>query len=173
MRGVDLGQTRMPRRWGAKLRPRRAWEIASSGSAGAPSPTADLKACGKESDRLGFSGDIRFAENGFSEKTAWHPCVESFGKGNGIARITGRDRRKRRRQRAGLGSPSGLPAGPCRATDQDVQPGWRSGAGQFCGSGQTLLAAKGCGRRYLGIETGREVRQDRPGAAAMTSMIDR
>ena len=26
-------------------------------------------------------GSLRFAENGFSEKTAWHPCVESFGKG--------------------------------------------------------------------------------------------
>ncbi len=35
----------------------------------------------------GFNRSIKFAENGFSEKTAWHPCVESFGKGHGIARI--------------------------------------------------------------------------------------
>ena len=35
----------------------------------------------------------------------------------------------------------------------------------FCGSGQTLLAAKGCGRRYLGMERDERYVQDRPGAA--------
>jgi len=43
----------------------------------------------------------------------------------------------------------------------------------FCGSGQTLLAAKGCGRRYLGDRAGSEVRQDCSGAATVTSMIDK
>ena len=33
----------------------------------------------------GTSGSLRA---GVSEKTAWHRCVESFGKGNGVARIT-------------------------------------------------------------------------------------
>ncbi len=72
---------------GSKLRPRRAWEsILWFGRCA--QPFADLKACSKESDRLGFNGAIKFAEGGVSEKTAWHPCVESFGKGNGVARIT-------------------------------------------------------------------------------------
>ena len=69
----------MPRRWAASCDhdvPGRSILWFSR----CPQPYADLKACGKESDRLGFNGAIRFAENGVSEKTAWHPCVESFGK---------------------------------------------------------------------------------------------
>ena len=34
----------------------------------------------------------------------------------------------------------------------------------FCGSGQTLLAAKSCDRR-IGYRAGGEIRPDRPGAA--------
>ena len=45
-------------------------------------PYCDLKACGSESGRLGFGGSIKFAEGGVSERTAWHPCVESFGRGS-------------------------------------------------------------------------------------------
>jgi hypothetical protein len=70
---------------GSKLRPRRAWESILWFSR-SPQTYADLKACGRESDRLGFDGSIRFAEHGVSGRTAWHPCVESFGKGHGIAR---------------------------------------------------------------------------------------
>jgi hypothetical protein len=51
------------------LRPRRAWESVLWFSKSAQ-PYADLKACGKESDRLGFNGAIKFAENGISEKMA-------------------------------------------------------------------------------------------------------
>ena len=57
---------------GSKLRPRRAWESILWFSR-SPQPYADLKACGKESDRLGSNGAIKFAEGGVSEKTAWHP----------------------------------------------------------------------------------------------------
>ena len=72
---------------GSKLRPRRVWEsVLWFGKVA--QPYCDLKACGKESDRLGFGGSLRFAEGGTSEKTGWHPCVESFGYGNGIARVT-------------------------------------------------------------------------------------
>ena len=72
---------------GSKLRPRRSWEsILWFGKVA--QPYCDLKACVRESGRMGFGGSPRFAEGGTSEKTGWHPCVESFGYGNGIARVT-------------------------------------------------------------------------------------
>ena len=136
---------------GSKLRPRRAWESILLFSRSAQ-PYVDLIACGKESDRLGFSGDIRFAENGFSEKTAWHPCVESFGKGHGIARIPDVIVANVGGNEPGLDHPAMF---PLALADQLIRTFSQIGdlvADVFCGSGQTLLAAKGCKRRYLGIE---------------------
>ena len=111
----------MPRRWAASCdhdEPGRSilWFSRCA------QPYADLKACGKESDRLGFNGAIKFAEGGVSEKTAWHPCVESFGKGNGVARITDVIVANVGGNEPGLGSPCGVPTGACRATGQDFQP---------------------------------------------------
>ena len=136
---------------GSKLRPRRAWESILWFSR-SPQPYADLKACGKVSDGLGFSGDIRFADNGFSEKTAWHPCVESFGKGHGIARISDVILAPIGANEPGLDHPAVF---PLALAEQLVRTFSQEGdlvLDCFCGSGQTLLAAKGCGRRYLGIE---------------------
>ena len=136
---------------GSKLRPRRAWESILWFSR-SPQPYCDLKACGKESDRLGFNGAIKFAENGVSEKTAWHPCVESFGKGNGVARITDVIIANVGGNEPGLDHPAVF---PLALAEQLIRTFSQTGdlvLDNFCGSGQTLLAAKGCGRRYLGIE---------------------
>ena len=136
---------------GSKLRPRRAWESILWFSRCAQ-PFADLKACGKESDRLGFNGAIKFAEGGVSEKTVWHPCVESFGKGNGVARITDVIVANVGGNEPGLDHPAVF---PLTLAEQLVKTFSQSDdlvLDPFCGSGQTLLAAKGCGRRYLGIE---------------------
>ena len=136
---------------GSKLRPRRAWESILWFSRCAQ-PYADLKACGKESDRLGFNGAIKFAEGGVSEKTAWHPCVESFGKGNGVARITDVIVANVGGNEPGLDHPAMF---PLALADQLIRTFSQQGdlvADVFCGSGQTLLAAKNCGRRFVGIE---------------------
>ena len=136
---------------GSTLRPRRAWESILWFSRCAQ-PYADLKACGKESDRLGFGGDIRFAESGVSKKTAWHRCVESFGKGNGVARITDVIVANVGGNEPGLDHPAVF---PLTLAEQLVKTFSQSDdlvLDPFCGSGQTLLAAKGCKRRYLGIE---------------------
>lgn len=136
---------------GSKLRPRRAWESILWFSR-SPQPFADLKACGKESSDLGFSGDIRFAESGFSEKTAWHPCVESFGKGHGIARISDVIVAPIGSGEPGLDHPAVFPMGLAKQLVKTFSQSGDLVLDPFCGSGQTLLAAKGCGRRYLGIE---------------------
>jgi len=136
---------------GSKLRPRRAWESILWFSR-SPQPYADLKACGKESDRLGFNGAIKFAEGGVSEKTAWHPCVESFGKGNGVARITDVIVANVGGNEPGLDHPAVFPLGLAEQLVKTFSQSDDLVLDPFCGSGQTLLAAKGCGRRYLGIE---------------------
>ncbi len=136
---------------GSKLRPRRAWESILWFSR-CDQPYADLKACGKVSDRLGFNGAIKFAEGGVSEKTAWHPCVESFGKGHGIARIPDVIVANVGGNEPGLDHPAVF---PLTLAEQLIRTFSQAGdpvLDNFCGSGQTLLAAKGCGRRYLGIE---------------------
>jgi site-specific DNA-methyltransferase (adenine-specific) len=136
---------------GSKLRPRRAWESILWFSK-STQPFCDLKACGGESARLGFGGSPRFAENGFSERSAWHPCVESFGYGNGTARVTDVFVAPVGGNEPGVDHPAVF---PLVLAEQLIKTFSQEGAlvlDPFCGSGQTLMAAKGCGRRYLGIE---------------------
>ncbi len=136
---------------GSKLRPRRAWESILWFSLSSQ-PYADLKACGDESDWLGFNGSIKFAEGGVSQKTGWHPCVESVGRGQGVARISDVIVAPVGSEEPGEDHPAVFPIAVAeqliktfgQAEDLVLDP--------FAGSGQTLLAAKGCGRRYLGIE---------------------
>jgi DNA modification methylase len=136
---------------GSKLRPRRAWESILWFSQCAQ-PYADLKACGNESDSLGFTGASKFAEDGISKKSGWHPCVESFGNGHGIARITDVIVASVGGNEPGVDHPAVF---PLALADQLVKTFSQSGElvlDPFAGSAQTLLAAKGCDRRFLGIE---------------------
>jgi site-specific DNA-methyltransferase (adenine-specific)/site-specific DNA-methyltransferase (cytosine-N4-specific) len=136
---------------GSKMRPRRAWESVLWFSEAAQ-PYCDLTACGRESDRLGFDGSIKFAGDGISEKTGWHPCVESFGIASGIARVTDVFVAPIGGNEPGVDHPAMF---PIDLADQLIRTFSQEGElvlDPFCGSGQTLLAAKGCGRRFLGMD---------------------
>jgi DNA modification methylase len=136
---------------GSKLRPRRAWESILWFSRSSQ-PFCDLKACGEESDRLGFDGSIKFAENGISTKTGWHPCVESFGYGDGVARISDVIVAPVGSEEPGVDHPAVFPLALVEQLVKTFSQSDDLVLDPFCGSGQTLLAAKACGRRYLGIE---------------------
>jgi hypothetical protein len=128
------------------MRPRRAWESILWFSR-CPQPYADLKACGKESNQLGFYGSVRFAEG-----DARQPCLESMGRVNGVARITDVIIANVGGIEPGLDHPAMF---PISLAEQLVKTFSQQGdlvLDPFCGTGQTLLAAKECGRRYLGIE---------------------
>jgi DNA modification methylase len=136
---------------GSKLRPRRAWEsVLWFGKSS--QPYSDLKACGKESDRMGFAGSPRFAEGGTSEKTGWHPCVESFGYGSGIARITDVIVAPVGSEETGVDHPAVFPVSLAEPLIRTFSQEGDTVLDPFCGSGQTLLAAKACGRDYLGFD---------------------
>ena len=136
---------------GSKVRPRRSWESILWYS-GSNKPYCDLKACGKESSRIGFDGSVRFADQGVSDQTGWHPCVESVGQGIGTARVPDVVVVPVGTEEPRVDHPAVF---PLALADQLVRTFSQEGdlvLDPFCGSGQTLLAAKGCGRRYLGIE---------------------
>ncbi len=136
---------------GSKLCPRRAWEsILWYGKC--PQPYSDLKACGKPSKDLGFVGSIKFADQGVSEKTGWHPCVASYGYGEGVARISDVFLAPAGSESPGVDHPAVFPQALAEQLIRTFSQANDLVLDAFCGSGQTLLAAKGCGRRYLGIE---------------------
>jgi site-specific DNA-methyltransferase (adenine-specific)/site-specific DNA-methyltransferase (cytosine-N4-specific) len=136
---------------GSKLRPRRAWESILWFSK-SPQPYCDPKACGKESDRLGFNGSPRYAEAGISARTGWHPQVESVGFGTGIARMTDVFVVPVSDKESGLDHPAVFPIGLAEHLVKTFSQQGDLVLDCFCGTGQTLLAAKGLGRRFLGIE---------------------
>jgi site-specific DNA-methyltransferase (adenine-specific) len=136
---------------GSKLRPRRAWEsILWFGTTA--QPFCDLKACGKESGRMGFGGSPRFAESGTSGKTGWHPGVESFGYGNGTARVTDVFVAPVGSEEPGVDHPAVFPISLAEGLIRTFSQEGDTVLDPFCGSGQTLLAARDCGRDYLGID---------------------
>jgi hypothetical protein len=113
-----------------------------------PQPYCDLKACGKESDRVGFEGSLRFGVGGDNPLSR----VQAAGCTNGVARISDVIVANVGGNEPGLEHPAVF---PLALAEQLVRTFSQAGdlvADVFCGSGQTLLAAKQCGRRYLGIE---------------------
>jgi DNA modification methylase len=136
---------------GSNLRPRRAWE-SILWFAKVTQPFSDLKACGRESDRLGFDGSIKFAAGGVSEKTGWNPRIESIGIVSGIARVTDVIVASHGDNEPGVDHPAMFPIGLAGQLIKTFSQEGDLVLDCFAGSGQTLLAAKACGRRYLGIE---------------------
>ena len=136
---------------GSTLRPRRAWESILWFSRCAQ-PYADLKACGRESHRLGFESAPKFSEGGISTKTGWHPRIESVGIASGTARITDVLIASVGNTEPGLDHPAVFPLTLAEQLIKTFSQSDDLVLDPFAGSGQTLLAAKGCGRRYLGIE---------------------
>jgi site-specific DNA-methyltransferase (adenine-specific)/site-specific DNA-methyltransferase (cytosine-N4-specific) len=136
---------------GSKLRPRRAWESVLWFSK-TNQPFSDLKACGSPTDRMGFGGSIKFAEGGVSERTAWHPCVESFGHASGTARVTDVIVASVGGDEPGVDHPAMFPIALADQLIRTFSQERDLVLDPFCGSGQTLIAAKTCGRRFVGIE---------------------
>ena len=137
----------MPRLLGSLKRPRRAWESILWFSR-SPQPYCDLKACGRESERVGFEGSLGFGVGGDSPINQG----QSTGCTNGVARITDVIVANVGSNEPGLEHPAMF---PLALADQLIRTFSQSGdlvLDPFCGSGQTLLAAKECRRRYLGIE---------------------
>jgi site-specific DNA-methyltransferase (adenine-specific) len=134
---------------GSIKRPRRTWE-SILWFARAAQPFSDLTASGRESDCLGFIGSLRFGVGGDSPVNN----VRNFGRGQGIARVSdviqapiGPGARE-----PGVDHPAMFPVA---LADQLIRTFSQEGdlvLDPFCGSGQTLLAAKNCGRRFLGID---------------------
>ena len=154
---------------GSLKRPRRTWESVLWFSR-SPQPYCDLKACGRESERVGFEGSLRFGVGGDSPLSR----VQAAGCTNGVARISDVIVANVGGNEPGLGPPSGVPARPCRATGQNVQPGWRSGRGCFLWDRADSIGCEGVRASLSGDRKGGEVRHDRPGAvAAMRSSANR
>jgi DNA modification methylase len=132
---------------GSLKRPRRTWESVLWISRN-PQPYCDLKACGRESNRVGFEGSMRFGVGGDSPINQGHSagCNKGFARISDVivANVCGNER--------GLDHPAVF---PLALAEQLIRSFSQTGdlvLDPFSGSGQSLLAAKGCGRRYLGIE---------------------
>ena len=78
--------------------------------------------------------------------------VQAAGCTNGIARITDVIVANVGGNEPGLEHPAVFPLALAEQLIKTFSQAGDLVLDPFCGSGQTLLAAKGCGRRYLGIE---------------------
>jgi site-specific DNA-methyltransferase (adenine-specific)/site-specific DNA-methyltransferase (cytosine-N4-specific) len=132
---------------GSLKRPQRTWENVLWFST-SPQPYCDLKACGEESDRVGFDGSLRFGVGNGKPLNGG----QAAGCTKGVARISDVILVPVGSNERGLDHPAVF---PLALAEQLIKTFSQQGdlvLDCFCGSGQTLLAAKGCGRRYLGIE---------------------
>jgi DNA modification methylase len=101
-----------------------------------------------ESDRVGFDGSLRFGVGDGKPLNGGQAAACA----NGVARISDVILAPVGSNERGLDHPAVF---PLALADQLVRTFSQEGdlvLDCFCGSGQTLLAAKECGRRHLGME---------------------
>jgi DNA modification methylase len=134
---------------GSKQRPRRAWEQILWFSH-SRKPFIDLRANGSYSDRIGFVGSSRYAENG----------VVAAGRSsrveNGHARTTDHFIANVGANENDVMHPAMFPATLCEQLILTFSKEGECVADIFCGSGQTLIAAQRLGRRWIGFDSKRE-----------------
>ena len=136
---------------GSTLRPRRAWESILWFSRCAQ-PYADLKACGRESDRLGFEGSPRFFGGRHQHQDRVGIHQSSLLGSNGIARITDVIVRKVGSKEPGLDHPAVFPLGLADQLIKTFSQSCDLVLDPFVVPVKRFWLRKGCGRRYLGIE---------------------
>ena len=151
MRRVDLGQTGCPA-VGEPERDHDGRGRAILWFSRCPQPYCRPESVWQGVGPGGLQGVSSGSLRRVSEKTASHPCVESVGKGNGVARITDVIVANVGGNEPGLDHPAVFPLALAEQLIKTFSQAGDLVLDPFCGSGQTLLAAKGCGRRYLGIE---------------------
>jgi DNA modification methylase len=132
---------------GSVRRPRRTWESILWFSR-SRQPYCDLKACGGVSDRVGFEGSLRFGVGNGKPLNGG----QAAGCTSGVARISDVIVANVGGNEPGLDHPAVFPIALAEQLVKTFSQSNDLVLDPFCGSGQTLLAAKGCGRRYLGIE---------------------
>jgi DNA modification methylase len=132
---------------GSLKRPRRTWESVLWFSK-TPHPYCDLKACGKESDRLGFGGSLRFGIGGDSPINGRENVVRE----RGVARVADAVVAPIGCNEPGVDHPAVFPLPLAEQLIRTFSVENDLVLDPFCGSRQALLAAKGCKRRFLGID---------------------
>jgi site-specific DNA-methyltransferase (adenine-specific) len=132
---------------GSLRRPRRTWESVLWFSRSSQ-PYCDLKACGRESVRVGFEGSVRFGVGVDSplSRVQARSCTGGTARVSDVivAPVGGNER--------GLEHPAVFPVALAEQLIRTFSQEGDLVLDPFCGSGQTLLAAMACGRRYLGVE---------------------
>ena len=136
---------------GSNQRPRRTWEHILWFSK-TSKPFVNLKACGRETDRLGFAGSIRFGVGGDSpiQKGQQRNLV------NGVSRIPDVFTATIGSNDSGIDHPAVFPVALAeqliltfsREGDRFLDP--------FCGAGSSLLAAKMLFRDYRGFDVSKK-----------------
>ena len=133
---------------GSLKRPRRTWESILWFSRSAQPYATSRRAAGSRSGwaSRGHSGSAAGGDSPL------HPWSNQSGCTNGVARISDVIVANVGGNEPGLEHPAVF---PLALAEQLIKTFSQTGdlvLDPFCGTGQTLLAAKGCGRRYLGIE---------------------
>ena len=134
---------------GSKHRPRRTWENILWFSK-TPKPYINLRGSGKFSDRIGFVGSVRYAEDGQIV------AGRSLQMGSGHARTADHFIANVSDNENGVMHPAMFPVTLCEKLILTFTKKGHCVSDIFCGSGQALSAAKRLGRTFIGIDIKKE-----------------
>ena len=132
---------------GSRQRPRRTWEHILWFSK-TPKPFVNLKACGRETDRIGFAGSIRFGVGGDSPiGNGQHRSLT-----NGVARTPDVFTATIGSNEPGIDHPAVFPVALAEQLILTFSQDRDRVLDPFCGSGSSLSAAKGLNRDFRGFD---------------------